>query len=343
MNVVIRADASGRVGYGHVMRCFALAEGLRKQGCTVDFICREDEGNLIEFIRKKHFTVYGLHSDIDSMEDAQLTSRFLASLPARPEYLIVDHYGLDVSWEKHLRASAIQMMVIDDFSDRPHACDVLLNQNYGTVEKDYEGLLPLGCRMLLGPSYVLLRDQFMRARTNTSPRCAEVKNVFIFYGGTDLTNETTKAVEAVRLLDDADLTCSVLVGKSNPHWREIEALCSLLPGASFIRQAYDVASLMVNADLAIGAGGSNIWERCGLGIPSIVTILSENQKYSVEKLDRDGIIVNAGWYWDVTSFKIAAIMKELFSEPTRLARMKDESTRIVDGAGVQRVIEQMFL
>ena len=43
-------------------------------------------------------------------------------------------------------------------------------------------------------------------------------------------------------------------------------------------QLTDLADLMVAADLAIGAGGSTTWERCVLGLPSILVVSALNQE-----------------------------------------------------------------
>ena len=55
-------------------------------------------------------------------------------------------------------------MVIDDLADRPHDCDLLLDQNLGHAAADYDGLVPERCTRLVGPRYALLRPEFAEAR-----------------------------------------------------------------------------------------------------------------------------------------------------------------------------------
>ena len=45
------------------------------------------------------------------------------------DWIVVDHYGLGVTWEEVTAAIATRMFVIDDLG-RPHHCDLLLDQNY---------------------------------------------------------------------------------------------------------------------------------------------------------------------------------------------------------------------
>lgn len=344
MNVVIRADASRHIGYGHIMRCITLSEELREQGVGVTFICREDEGNLIAFIEQSGFDAHNLPSGIDPEEDAALTGEFFANKKGQTDCLIVDHYGLGISWERYLKPYVEKIMVIDDFVDREHLCDILLNQNYGIDAFMYDGLTPHGCKKLTGSSYALLRDQFRITRKNVSRHRhnGEVKKIFIFFGGADHTNETKKAIEAAQLLDRPDLSLIVLVGGSNPHWKDIEILCGLLPNSVFYRQVYNLAPLMADADLAVSAGGSNTWERCCLGLPSMVMVLAENQRIFVERLDRDGIVMNMGWFEDVTPSTIAGMMKKLIADRTMLMDMSRKSMEIVDGEGAGRVAKEVL-
>lgn len=342
MNIVIRADASRYIGYGHIMRCLTLAGELKKHGSYASFICKGEQGNLIDFIQENGFKVYELPTELDPIKDSEYTKNLLADDIGYPDYLIVDHYGLDLFWEEHLKPYTGKMMVIDDFVSRKHSCDILLNQNYGVKAKEYDDLIPPECKKLIGSSYVLLRDQFREIRKKISQRSGEVKKVFVFFGGADPTNETKKAVEALILLNSPNISSIVLVGDSNPRQKEIEKFCASLPNAIFYQQVYDIASLMAGADLAIGAGGSNTWERCCLGLPSIVMILADNQRPIVEKLSSEGIVVNLGWFQDVTSSSIAAIMNKLISDRETLRSMSVKAMEIVDGEGAKRVVEEIL-
>jgi UDP-2,4-diacetamido-2,4,6-trideoxy-beta-L-altropyranose hydrolase len=341
VNIVIRADASQYIGYGHIMRCLSLAGELKKRNVEVNFICREDKGNLIEFIKGNNFGVLRLPSEISIEKDAELTSALLFGKTGSPDYLIVDHYGLDISWEEYLKPHAKRMMVIDDFVNRKHICDILLNQNYGIKAQEYDDLVPHECKKLTGTSYVLLRDQFKAIRKEIPQHSGEVKKIFIFFGGADATNETKKAIEAMRILDKPDVSFIVLVGNSNPHREQIRDFCTSLRHVEYYQQVNDIVSLMIEADLAIGAGGSNTWERCCLGLPSIVTILAENQKLIVETLDKDGIVLNAGWFENVTASSMASTVNKLVDDKNTLRSMSAKAMKIVDGEGTIRVVEEM--
>ena len=54
----------------------------------------------------------------------------------------MDHYALDARWQRAACPAGTRRMVIDDLADRPHDCDLLLDQNLGHAAGDYDGLVP---------------------------------------------------------------------------------------------------------------------------------------------------------------------------------------------------------
>src|SRR5690625_1048344 len=129
MNVVIRTDASIKIGSGHVMRCLTLARQLKRHNMNVTFICRDVEGNYIDFLRRERMEVATLSNSSDLKSDAFETIYNVKHV-GDIHLLIVDHYELDEKWETMLRPYVNHIMVIDDLANRRHNCDVLLDQNY---------------------------------------------------------------------------------------------------------------------------------------------------------------------------------------------------------------------
>ena len=173
MRVAIRTDASVDIGSGHVMRCLALADALRAGGEDIAFVCSETEGNLCDLIRQNDFGVFRLPPQGDLrahwQQDAERTSDVLDTIWAHTDWLLVDHYQLDARWENALRATGVKIMAIDDIADRPHDCDLLLDQNFcRNMDGRYDGLLPQHANRLLGPNYALLRQEFSQARAARS-------------------------------------------------------------------------------------------------------------------------------------------------------------------------------
>jgi UDP-2,4-diacetamido-2,4,6-trideoxy-beta-L-altropyranose hydrolase len=341
---LIRTDASVQIGTGHVMRCLTLAGDLAKEGTEVFFVTRDWPGNLSGLIRERGFQVFvlpgpdsaGLHDELEWLrdhweEDAAETQRLIcnnktAGVRSR---LVVDHYSLDAQWERALRSSVNEIMVIDDLANRPHDCDVLLDQNYyRDMDRRYRGLVPGDCRLLLGPKYALLRPEFHEAKRQLRQRDGTIRRILVFFGGSDPTGETVKALEAFKLLGLTDVIADVVVGASNPHRAAIERLCAGMPATRFHCQVANMAELIAGADLAIGAGGSVTWERCYLGLSALVITVAANQVETIRDLAETGAVWYLGRHEEVSVEKLAQAVEKLRKEPKRVKEMSERGMEL---------------
>jgi len=340
MSVYIRADSSLEMGSGHIMRCLTLADRLREEGAAVSFISRMLPGNSIALLEQGRHPVarlpfpggtgagnspqlpaHGAWLGTDIATDAEETLEILR--PAkRCDWLIVDHYALDVGWEKKMRPLAGKIMAIDDLADRRHDCDLLLDQNlFDDMQSRYAGLVPQRCRRFLGPRYALLRPEFLRARKEVPVRDGRVRRILVFFGGSDATNETEKALQALSRLSRPDLALDVVVGAGNPNGARIRELCRLLPDAAFHCQVDNMAQLMVRADLAVGAAGGTAWERCFLGLPALMVAVADNQYQPARAADRNGLAFLLGRQSEVSVESLAAALERVLSDPEALREM----------------------
>ena len=362
MNIVIRVDASAQIGTGHVMRCLVLAEEMKEKGANVEFICREHSGNLIEFISKeKGFPVQPLPIDIKNGEkggfetqyeswlggtwesDAEFVSQVLQKRTQPVDWMIVDHYLLDSGWEQKLRPLVKKIMVIDDLADRSHDCDLLLDQNFHLKNNRYQSLIPKYCFQLLGPQYALLREEFRKARNNLRKRTGAIKRILVFFGGADLTNETKKTFEAICQLNRSDIAVDIVIGHANPHRKQLEQLISPFSNSKLHVQINNMAEFIAEADLGIGAGGTTIWERFCLGLPSLVMTIAENQEYVINNLHRQGYLTHLGKNQVVSSENICKNLKNALNSAEKLLSFVDKGIKLIDGNGVKKVLESILI
>ena len=231
--------------------------------------------------------------------------------------LIVDSYALDEQWEQVLHPYCNEIMVIDDLANRRHDCDILLDQNF-YLNKDvrYAGLVPEHCKMLLGPEHALLREEFYEAKKHLRKRDGTIKNILVFYGGSDLTNETEKAIKALVQLHDEgySFTADVITGVSNFRREKIEKICSKYHFLHYYCQVGNMAEFMNKADLMLGAGGSTTWERLYMELPALVTAVAENQIQGCRDCSQAGLIDYLGESEKVTVDVIVnALLAQLYN------------------------------
>ncbi len=414
MNIAIRTDASARIGLGHLARCRTLAAALREQGATVHFICRAHPGHQIDALRAEGYRVTALPApplrdaaDADyaawlGVTQAQDAAETLAAIKAQPatnkqqqttnhkqpttNHLIIDHYALDTTWEQHLRPAVHRSLVIDDLANRPHDCDLLLDQNFAAdAEARYAHLLQPQAQCLLGPRYALLRPEYAQARqrlhrcTSGQPNNTEtmrgqsepvqsapvqsdhagplspestmiqavtadptpVRRVLVFFGGTDPDDLSGRALQALSHPTLAQLHVDLVVGANNPHRDRLAAQAEARGNTQLHPPRPHLADLMAQADLAIGAGGATTWERCCLGLPSLVVSIAQNQRPACEALVTAGVIDYLGHKDAVTAEQLRHALRAVLDHPEQRRRLTRTGADLVDGQGTRRVIRAM--
>ncbi|MGS1117996.1 UDP-2,4-diacetamido-2,4,6-trideoxy-beta-L-altropyranose hydrolase [Castellaniella sp. UC4442_H9] len=357
MEVAFRADASLQIGTGHVIRCLTLADALRERGANCRFVCRAHDGHLARTIEARGYAVsllspvHGLDSvgrqehhtvrherwlGADWQTDAAQTIAALAG-SAPHDWLIVDHYALDERWEGLLRSTSRRLMVIDDLADRVHNCDVLLDQNLGRQESDYLRFLPQACTKLIGPMYALLRPEFARCRVESLSRrlVPELKRVLVSLGGIDENNVTGRVLRALRSSDlPADCRLTIVMGPKAPWLDAVRRQAAALPwSAEVLVDVSDMARLMTDSDLSIGAGGGTTWERCCLGLPTVMIVLAENQRAAALAMQD----AHAAICLDCSKGFVKRLLRCLREARMSTVQLTSNSSGIVDGIGTKRV------
>jgi UDP-2,4-diacetamido-2,4,6-trideoxy-beta-L-altropyranose hydrolase len=352
--IAFRVDANSQIGTGHFMRCLTLADSLQLCGAQIRFISRGLPGHLQDMLTTRGIGFVSLNSTGEEYSlDDLAHSNWLGVTQARDvedsvfaladqkwDWMVVDHYALDVRWESAMRNTAERIMVIDDLADRKHDCDLLLDQNYyRDMQTRYDGMVPENCRILLGPRYALLRFEFKVMRQQVRPRTGPVKKILVFFGGVDSENYTEQAIDALFESDIPDIHVDVVIGAKHPYLEQIKASCVRLGYACHVQTAR-MAELTAQADLAIGAGGLAIWERCCLGLPSLVFCTAENQRQQLTDAAREGFLyspdIKSGLKQVIKEHLIAMAANCLLRES-----LSNKGMKLVDGLGTERVISRL--
>jgi UDP-2,4-diacetamido-2,4,6-trideoxy-beta-L-altropyranose hydrolase len=359
MHSVFRTDASLQIGTGHVMRCLTLADALRQRGAQSTFICRPHVGYLLDLIQQRGHSAKKLAPADDAFSapadpshakwlgtdwasDAAQTQQALGAQVV--DWLVVDHYALDRRWEQTMRPNTRRIMAIDDLADRTHDCDLLLDQNLGRQAKDYGGLLSRHTQTLIGPAYALLRPEFSKWREHSLQRRAQpqLKNLLITMGGVDQANATSQVLGALTRCElPTDLRITVIMGPTAPWLAQVQAQAAAMPCPTQVQAGVNnMAQLMAESDLCIGAAGGSAWERCALGLPTLVLILAANQHIGAMALQSHA----AAWV-AADAHQLMAQLTALFNKETQTAalqKMSQAAAKLATGNGGSQVVELLL-
>jgi len=354
--VVFRADANPTIGTGHLMRCLALANALAAEGLRCLFLCRAAGiGALAERIRQAGHDLrlltegspaatagddppHGRWLPHGWAADLALCRQALAGEPTA-DWLVVDHYALDARWES-AATFAHRRLIIDDLADRPHAGDLLLDSGlHSDPAARYRPWLNADCQLLAGPRYALLRPEFA-ARRQVRAVNATPPHLLVLFGGADADDLTGQTVALLEQLPQP-WTADVVVGDLYPHRQVLDERLAGQPHLRLRVAPPDIAALMAQADIAIGAPGTTSWERCVLALPTIAIAVAANQESMAEALARQGAHLYLGRSSRLADTPLLSALSLLMGNPGWRQAMSQAAASITDGLGSRRLVRRM--
>lgn len=352
MRIAFRADASTRIGTGHVMRCLTLARALERRGARCVFIQREQPGCMARWVERQGFQVLTLPNQrtvhahppeevlAPEPQKADVDETIKALDGTHIDWMVVDHYALDSEWEQAFSGGKTNCLAIDDLANRRHVADILLDQNFFLEpEHRYDQLTDSDTLCLLGPDYALINRQFQQLRAMLDAPREALHRVLVFHGGTDPDGASLTALQALTDPALSSIAVEVVIGVNNPHREALLDFAANHSNISAHEPQSSLAGLMLRADLMLGAGGTTTWERCVMRLPALVTTIAPNQRQFTRDLDEAGALVDLGPVESVTAAWISQNLKAILDDPERLRKMSTRSAEICDGWGCQRVAE----
>lgn len=360
--VSFRVDASFLSGSGHVMRCLTLAHALRAHNVTCRFICRPAQGNLISFIQQQGFDVLSLPAlpsaapspapasyaewlGTSWQQDAADTLQALSTLSVRQDWLVVDHYAIDEQWEQQIQHQVNHILVIDDLLNRRHHADLLLDQTLGRDAAEYAPLVNPQCRVLCGIAHVLLREEFCQWRQASLAHRQQpsLAHIVISLGGVDKDNVTRRILLALHSAHITSTTrITVVLGNNSPWQHDIAQLLTQFPATvSLVAGTNRMAELLARCDLCIGAAGTSAWERCHLGIPTLLLVLADNQQDIADKLTRAGAVfpLDAGTHLEK---QVIHAIQQCMQSPALLHDLSQHASELVPTSGTSTLTSEML-
>lgn len=329
------------------MRCLTLACAMREFGWSVEFLSREYEGHLIDLLYEKGFQCTVLPEKQKYIQDSGFYDEYeeavdsLSVITKEVDLLIVDHYRLGKIFCRQLRLKAKNIMVVDDLANREHDCDLLLDQNLlEDINTRYLGKVNNDCTLLLGAGYSLLRAEFYNV---PSKQVVPEKKLLVFFGAADNDNLSLMALNAVVELKGIPLLVDIIINKTHPQKKEIIEQCKVNNNITLHIQTANMAQLMINADLMLGAGGATHWERCTLSLPALIVTLADNQLAATSYLQKMGMCKWIGKSKNINSHIMANYLRHylIVEEELDNMRKKIAINYPQTGSGTARVLAEI--
>ena len=364
LKIAIRVDASKNIGGGHFRRCLTLAKEAQRKGHFVIFISAQLPEREIQLLKKNNLLFENILFEknekqlIDSnikykqnfytnwlklpiLDDAKRTSKTLEQF--QPNWIIFDHYGLDIEWVNKIRKKHNNcfFLAIDDLDNRNLGSDFLLDQT-SIINKKRNYKSP---GILVGPRFALLSNEFNKLRKKSlqerlKRQSVSLKNksfyILISLGLYDNKKLLPTLVNTLSKLDKINII--VATSSECQTLPELKNISKKIDNMSLILDSENIAELMLEADICIGASGMSMWERCCLGLPSLTITIANNQK----KITKETSDLNISQELSISTIKdkekLTAVVSNLIYSPKKLQKLSKNSFKICDGLGAIKVV-----
>ncbi len=353
MYVAFRVDSSLEIGFGHISRCLNLANQLKEHGYKSIFVINSNNNLVTNLIKKNNHIVKNLKIKKNKsyansrgfkswlkhswQDDAALTIKKIESFSILA--LIVDHYALDYKWERKLRLLTDQIIVIDDLDNRKHDCNILVDHNYRTPSGDpYQQNLLRKSKKLIGLDYALIDPIYSKYKKQFQNK--KIKNILVSFGGADKYSLTELIIDNLSDKYFDNFKIKIVIGINNINEAIIKKKCRKFNNIKIYKAPKNLAKLLFNSDLVIGALGTSLWERMCVGVPSIVIASGEDQKLFAESLNKEGFIKLLGFADQINKVNVKSSLKRLLLKNYNKSNIV-QLQKHVDGNGVKRAAKEI--
>ena len=299
MNIVFRVDSSDIIGTGHVYRCLNFANQYKEH--NISFICKNHNYNLNSKI-SENYKLYELSLDnykninLDmntwlgesQIDDLNKTIDIIKDNNLVIDWLIIDHYAINKIWEDSIKEYVKNICVIDDFTNREHNCNIILNQQISQEEGiiKYKNIINSDCKIYCGNDYLLLHPKYFNYINFEKKYENYIKRINIFMGGSDIHNISENIIDICNYYNKNiknKIIYDVIIGKSNKNYIKIKNKLKDLDNFNLYYDLEFIGNLLEKADLSIGAPGSTSYERVLMKVPCLSICIAENQKTVINK------------------------------------------------------------
>ncbi len=358
--VYFRVDSSKTIGLGHLMRCLTLAEEFKENDFEVVFISRSILDVGLSILEEKNIPLEKLpyNENFNVQANCSIYTEWLGAswetdaketlgvIKSKDAFLVVDHYGIDERWEELIKPYVSKLIVIDDLKDRSHCCDLLVDQTYLRREAEYASLVPKDSKILTGTNYAILRPEFYKKRYLSFENKSisnGIKTILIYLGSGNQQEVLVGILFSILNIKWTSKIKIQVVGivdaKRKKDFEELALKKMIhLEISDFHEHLVD---LFLEADITFGAGGSSTWERCCLGLPTVLCQIADNQKYIVEELVNRGIVLKLDIKDDIDK-GVRDIFSRLEKEKCLLRDLSQKSIQVVSGLGARLIYTEIM-
>jgi UDP-2,4-diacetamido-2,4,6-trideoxy-beta-L-altropyranose hydrolase len=327
--LLIRADAGGSLGIGHMMRMIALAQAWQDRGGRVVMAAGQCPEPLVSRLEEENIRFEDLGElELGGLEDARKLIDLGKSLQAA--WVVIDGYHFGTSYQQTLKDGGFKVLAMDDYGHcEDWRADLVLNQNLGAACRS---TTTSGTRFLTGTRFAMLRREFRRHPAQVRQEASDRLRILITFGGVDPTGAGLEILQSLNTLSDFPLDLKILAGPANPNTGRLREEASASPHPiELIPAAHDMPALYQWADRVISAGGSTCYEWMFFELPGWISSVAANQDQIVQAMLEGNLAAGVQDLTKISKSDLSASLSKWLADPS------PPIAGMIDGWGARRV------
>lgn len=317
LKVLFKTKGGHKEGMGDVTSSLALAEEFRKTGHKVAFILNANK-NVISLVSQAGFEFHiaeNMEGITACMENKKVDIAILNQLETPEEEALL--------FKKHSK----MLVTIEDTGVSAKLADLRVNVLYPIDDS------------ITDFKYIPLAPVYQEKHKIAKHIKEKTENILVTQGGSDTYGFTPKILRALYSIPN-DININVVLGPNFSHDQELNEVVNKAPRKyNLIRGVKDLSDLMLEADLAISAGGNTLFELACIGIPTIVVCGEPFEVRTAERMQQAGFGINLGFGRDVDGKRITETASAILNDHSTRTAMSRRGKELVGGQGAHKIIE----
>ena len=323
LRIVIRVNGGKNIGFGHLYRTLAIAQNIHSHDITFVTSSEVDFSPGRDFLSKYNYPMAQIDSDDHFIEQ-------LSEL--KPDIVINDILDTDADYIDELKKRGIFVVNFEDLGEGNRSANVVINDLYPDIfpqENHWYGV-----------EHSILNPNFEMVAPRKEPT-GKVDHILLAYGGSDPSNLTEKALNAIQLTEfDGDVT--IVVGPGFDSLSQIEALASEMgDNIKILKSVDNMALLMKKASLALTSAGRTVTELMTVGVPTIAMCQNLREMRHNHASSNFGV-VNLGLGQSITPEVLAKHIEMYLNDENLRCDMYNRMTRAVKGRSNYTVVSKIL-
>jgi UDP-2,4-diacetamido-2,4,6-trideoxy-beta-L-altropyranose hydrolase len=331
------------MGMGHAMRCAVLAKAFESAGAQCVFLSSKKSLSLIAENPLIPYPCKSVSREVEG-EDGEIRAIISLLMQYSSNILVLDGYHFGRSYLDSICQEAkkigVCVVLMDDENNRGDLpVDFLINASILAFSMGYSLSCPKG-RLLLGPEFTLLRDEFRRVENYS---LEDRNSLLITMGGADPTNVTLGFLDALLKEDSLTMPVVVVTGKAFKNFEKVDSYANQYPHrVVHHHDCQRMSDLMQGARLAVSAAGSTVNELIAMRVPSLLCIVAQNQLLTAYAQAQRGWCKSYDCRDVLPVREIVAGVKSLWSDDSEITRMFNNTDGILETSGAERVVDEIL-